>query len=99
MARETVLFSSEERTDSQRVAAFLHQLADRIIAREIILRHGDRELALTLPGHLVLELKVEEELKEAGKKRSLEIEIEWVEGGAAQGPVSLGRERLGAGDD
>lgn len=90
MGKETVLFSSEERTDTQQAAAFLRQLADKIAARQVILRQGENELVLTLPDHLILELKVEEELKGGKEKRTLEIEFEWLEGGAAQGPVSLG---------
>jgi amphi-Trp domain-containing protein len=89
MAKETVLFSSEERTDSQQAAAFLHQLADKIAQRQVVLRQGDNELVLVLPDQLVLELKVEEELKSGREKRTLEIEFEWFEGDAAQGSVSL----------
>jgi len=90
MGKETVLFSSEERTDSQRAAEFLRQLADKIAARQVILRQGDNELVLALPDHLILELKVEEEMKAGKEKRTLEIEFEWVEGCSAEGPVSLG---------
>jgi amphi-Trp domain-containing protein len=90
MAKETVLFSSEERTNSQQAAAFLRQLADKIASGTVILRQGDNELVLNLPDHLILELKVEEEVKSGREKRTLEIEFEWLEGDAAQGPVSLG---------
>lgn len=90
MARETVLFSSEERMDKDQVVAFLRQLADKISAGQVILKQGESELALTLPDRLVLEVKVEEEPKGGGMKRSLEIELEWVEGEASQGSVTLG---------
>jgi amphi-Trp domain-containing protein len=90
MGKETVLFSSEERTDIQKAAAFLRQLADKIAGRQVIFRQGENELVLIQPDHLILELKVEEELKSGREKRTLEIEFEWVEGDAAQGPVSLG---------
>jgi amphi-Trp domain-containing protein len=90
MGKETVLFSSEERTDSQQAAAFLRQLADKIAARQVILRQGENELVLTLPDHLILELKVEEELKGGKEKRTLEIEFEWIEGSVSEGPVTLG---------
>jgi amphi-Trp domain-containing protein len=90
MGKETVLFSSEERTDTQQAAAFLRQLADKIAARQVILRQGENELVLVLPDQLVLELKVEEELKSGREKRTLEIEFEWFEGGEAEGPVTLG---------
>ncbi len=91
MAKETVLFKSEERRALHDVAEFLHQLADRLAQNEVILRQGAEELILSIPNQVVLELKVEEEPKRKTTKRSLEIEIEWAEGDAADsGPVSLG---------
>jgi amphi-Trp domain-containing protein len=90
MGKETVLFSSEEKINSQQAAAFLHQLADKIAERQVVLRQGDNELVLVLPDQLVLELKVEEELKSGREKRTLEIELEWFEGGEAEGSVTLG---------
>lgn len=90
MGNETVLFSSEERVSAQQAAEFLRQLADKIVARQVILRQGESELVLTLPDQLVLELKVEEELKAGKGKRTLEIELEWMEGEPSQSPVALG---------
>lgn len=91
MAKETILFKSEERRELHNVAEFLHQLADRLAQNEVILRQGAEELILSIPNQVVLELKVEEEPKRKTTKRSLEIEIEWTEGGDADsGSVSLG---------
>lgn len=90
MAKEVVLFSSEEHTDAQRLSEFLHQLAEKVASRQITLRKGAEELTLQLPRNVVLEVKAEEEMKQSGPKRSLEIEIEWVEGQQDDGPLTLG---------
>ncbi len=90
MSNEIVLFSSEERTDVQHVSEFLRQLADKISAQEVILQKGSERLVLQLPRSVVLEVKVEEEAKRSGPQRSLEIEIEWMEGQQDDGPLTLG---------
>lgn len=86
MASEKVLFKSEERIQRREVVKFLEQIAGKIEQGEIILRRGGEELTLRLPENLVLEIKVEEE----GAKRSLELELEWKEGGQESGRTTLG---------
>jgi len=44
------------------------------------LRREVEELALDLPNNAILELKVEEEDRHGKTKRTLEIEIEWIDG-------------------
>jgi amphi-Trp domain-containing protein len=90
MGRETVLFSSEERSSAQDVASFLRQLADKIEQNEIILKQGAEEVRLAIPNNLILELKAEEEVKGERTQRSLEVELEWYEGEDADRSVSLG---------
>ena len=90
MGRETILFSSEEKKNLQSVAEFLHQLADKLAENNIILRQGTEELAVEIPNNVILEIKVEEELKRNKTQQSLEIEIEWVVGDTASGGVELG---------
>lgn len=90
MGKEKILFSSEEKTDAQRVAAFLHQLADRLLEGEITLKQGDKEVVTEIPGRLVLEVKLEDEAKKQRVKRGLEIELEWYVGETDPGGVSLG---------
>jgi len=90
MGKETVLFKSEEPRDLPSVVDFLRQLADKLAQNEVILRQGERELALSIPNRVVLELKVEEEAKATATKRTLEIEIEWTEGDDSAGGVTLG---------
>jgi amphi-Trp domain-containing protein len=90
MGKETVLFRSEEKRDIKSVSAFLHELADKLTENRVILRQGAEEIEVSLPNNVVLELKVEEELKKGRTHRSLEVEIEWIEGDEAGGPVSLG---------
>ncbi|MBT8762807.1 amphi-Trp domain-containing protein [Desulfohalobiaceae bacterium Ax17] len=89
MGREQVLFKSEERKTAQEVAVFLRQVADKIEQGSLILKQGTNEIVLSFPKNLTLEVKVEEETK-ARVKRTLELEIEWVEGEEEQGGVSIG---------
>ena len=89
MAKEVILFSSEERQTLPGVSAFLRQLADRLDSGQVILRKGDEELTLDIPTNVVLEIKAEEEAKKQRTQRSLEIEIEWYEG-EDEGTLSLG---------
>jgi amphi-Trp domain-containing protein len=90
MGKEVVLFSSEEPRDRQAVAAFLRQLADKLEQGQVILRQGEEEVTLDIPNNVILELKAEEEFKKKKTQRTLEVEIEWVVGDEAGGPVSLG---------
>lgn len=90
MGKEVVLFSSEERQDLRSVAAFLRELADKLDQNQVILRQGAEEVTLDIPNNVVLELKAEEEIEGGKTERSLEVEIEWVEGDESGGAVSLG---------
>jgi amphi-Trp domain-containing protein len=89
MGKEVVLFASEEHVSAQQVSDFLRQLADKVDAGEVTLSKGSESLTLNLPQNLVLEVKAEEEEKSKGTKRSLEVEIEWMEG-EDEGPLTLG---------
>ena len=90
MGREIVLFKSEERRELFAVAVFLRQLADKLDENQVILRQGAEEIVLDIPNNVVLELKAEEEDKKGKPKRTLEVEIEWIEGDESGGEVSLG---------
>ena len=90
MGKEVVLFSSEEPYDRKDVAGFLRQLADKLDQGRVILRQGKEEVILDIPNRIVLELKAEEEFKKKKTQRTLEVEIEWIVGDEAGGPVSLG---------
>ena len=90
MGKENVLFESEERKDLASVVAFLHQLADKLAENQVVLRQGSEEIVVDIPDSVVLELKVEEEDKKGKVKRTLEVEIEWLEGDESGGAVTLG---------
>lgn len=89
MGKEVVLFSSEEHTNAQDVSDFLRQLADKVASGEVTLSKGSESLTLHIPSKVVLEVKAEEEGKGKRSKRSLEVEIEWVEG-EEEGSLTLG---------
>ena len=88
MARETVLFKSEEKKASSDIANNLRQIADKIDDGSMILKQGSEEITLEFPKNMVLELKVEEE---QGKrlKKSFEIELEWVIGEEQAGGATI----------
>ncbi len=90
MGKEIVLFKSEERKDLASVVAFLHQLADKLAENQVVLRQGSEEIVIDVPDNVVLELKVEEEDKKGKIKRTIEVEIEWIEGDESGGVVTLG---------
>lgn len=92
MGKEVRLFKSEERRSRAEVGAFLHQLADKVAAGEVVLRQGANELTLALPGNVVLEVQVEDEDKGSrGTQHSLEVEIKWFDGDEGEGgPLALG---------
>jgi len=88
MARETVLFKSEEKKASSDIANNLRQIADKIDDGSMILKQGSEEITLEFPKNMVLELKVEEE---QGKrlKKSFEIELEWAIGEEQAGGATI----------
>ena len=91
MGRETRLFKSEERKNRSEVAAFLHQLADKIGEGRVVLRQGQQEITLELAHNLILEIQVEDEdKKRKGIQHSLELEIKWFDGDDGGGPLTLG---------
>ena len=90
MGQEKILFKSEEPRTASDIAEFLQQLAGKIKERQITLSRNDEKLVIDLPENLILELKVEEEIKKGKTKRSFEIEIEWLENGKPEGKVQLG---------
>jgi len=91
MGREVRLFKSEEKTNRNSVGEFLHQLADKIGAGQVILRQAGEEIVLELPESLILEVQVEDEEKGAkGVQHSLEVEIKWFDNGEDTGPLELG---------
>lgn len=90
MGKEIVLFKSEERKDLASVVVFLHQLADKLAENQVILRQGSEEIVIDVPDNVVLELKVEEEDKKGKIKRTIEVEIEWIDGDDSGGVVTLG---------
>lgn len=89
MGEEVVIFSSEERADRQRVCAFLRDLADRIEQGNLVLTKDGEETPVDIPDAVELEVKFEEETEGTSKEFSLEIELEWPEGGFSGG-VGLG---------
>lgn len=81
MPEEIVLVSSEERVDRDHVVAFLRDLADQIAEGHVRLTRDAETVEVEIPTDLVLEVELEEETEGDIVERSLEVELEWREGG------------------
>ena len=84
MGAEKILFKSEEKKTAAEAAAVLRTIAERLEQGHIQLKQAGNECSLSIPSNLVLEIKVEEKLKRRVRK-SLEIELEWLEGEEQEG--------------
>lgn len=90
MGKETRLFKSEEHKSVAEVSEFLHQVAERIISGEVVLRRGQKELVLNIPKNLILEVQAEDEDKKSkGIQHSLEIEIKWFDNDLQSGQLEI----------
>ena len=91
MGKEVRLFKSEEKRSRSEVGAFLHELADKLMEGQVVLRQGKEELNLHVPQNLILEIQVEDEdKKRRGIQHSLEVEIKWFDDDDEGGPLELG---------
>jgi amphi-Trp domain-containing protein len=93
MNQKRNLFKSKEKRTREEVSSFLRELADRISAGSIKLKHGEKEVNLDLSQHLTLEVKATEKQKlKNGLKYELELEIDWYENdqGQSDTPLQLG---------
>lgn len=92
MGEERTLYESESRRSTAEVVDFLQQLAHWLDDRQIAFDDGDETVVITIPDDVVLEIEIEEEDEGDGRvKRSLEVEIEWIEekaGSAASSAVA-----------
>lgn len=87
--KETVLFKSEEKMARSDVTAALRTIADKLDSGQLVLSMGEDQVSLEIPENVTLELKAEEEAgRRGGTKKSLEIEIEWMEGQEEEGKAS-----------
>ena len=91
MGRETRLFKSEEKKSRADVSAFMQQLADKIAQGQVVLKQGQEEITLEVPGNLILDVQVEDEDKGSrGIQHSLEVEIKWFDDQDGEGSLELG---------
>lgn len=84
MGKEQILFKSEEKMSLKEAASLLRTIANKIDKGRVILVQGDKETSLKIPQQVEVELKAEKEVGRKKTTKKLEIEIEWLVGGAAQ---------------
>jgi len=80
MSDEKNLYESEARRTTAEVIDFLQQLAQWLGDRRLAFDDNGGVVEMTIPDEVVLEIEIDEE--DEGKeyvKRTLEIEIEWLE--------------------
>ena len=88
---EEVLFETETRKSRAEVAAYLRSVADKLDGDgNVSLSAGDQSVDLTVPDSTEFEVKVEREAPAGAEtgELSLELEIEWDEGGD-DGPLNI----------
>ena len=83
-----VLFNSSETKSIDQVADFLQSLSEKMKTGSITFSRGGQSTSLDIPNVVQLEINAEEKSKARGgkaktSKRSLEISLEWEEGGEA----------------
>ncbi len=91
MGKEVVLFKNEEKMSSAEAAKLLRRVAKKIEAGEVILEQGKKNVKLSIPSQLEVQIKAE---KETGRKKTtmkLEVELEWPLGGGKEsaGPMKI----------
>ena len=77
---EKILFKSEEPKNLKEAADILRQIADKVETGNVVLKKGNQEVNILIPPKVVVEIEAEEKFKKGQIKKSLEIEIEWIEG-------------------
>lgn len=77
---DKILFKSEEKKNLKDTAKILKQIADKIETGTVVLKKGEKEVIVEIPPKITLEIEAEEKYKKGQIKKSLEIEIEWIEG-------------------
>lgn len=82
MGKEQILFKSEEKMSSAEAAQMLRTIADKVENGKVVLTQGEKKTTLKIPGNVELELKAEKETGRRKTTKKLEIEIEWIVGGA-----------------
>lgn len=82
MGKEQILFKSEEKMSSADAAQMLRIIADKIEKGKVALTQGAKKTTLKIPRQVEVELKAEKETGRRKTTKKLEIEIEWVVGGA-----------------
>lgn len=80
MAKKNVLIKSKERRNTQDIAAFLRQLADRLEQNEITLQRGSEEISMEVPSRVSFKLKVKEKTKKRRTKHGLKVTLKWQDG-------------------
>jgi len=85
MSDERNLYESETRRTTAEVIEFLQQLAQWLGDRRLAFDAKGGVVEMTIPDEVMLEIEIDEEDEGEGMvKRTLEIEIEWLEAGGAR---------------
>lgn len=87
---EKTLFEVEDKIDLISLSHFFKTLSEKILERRFEIQYGDKTVSLTLPSVVELEIEVEEDHSDIkGIKKSLEIELEWLENDLSKKSLKL----------
>ena len=94
MGEERTLYESESRQTIPDVVNFLQQLSQWIADQRIVIQDAEETVMIEIPHNVMLEIEVEEEDEGPNRvKRSLEIEIEWIEDKATRSVIDAEAEK------
>jgi len=80
MAKEQILFKTEEKLSSKEAAGIMRSIANKLEKGRVTLVQGEKETVLKIPDRVELEIKAERETGRKKTTKKLEVEITWVVG-------------------
>ncbi len=79
MSSKTVLYESKDTRLRYDIAVALRNLADSVAEGTLQIKDAFGSVCVTVNNEVKFEIEVQEKLKGHGVKRSVEIELEWME--------------------
>lgn len=79
MSSKTVLYESKDTKLRYDTAVILHSIADSIADGTLQIKDAFGSVCVTVDNEVKCEIEVQEKVKGHGVKRSVEIELEWME--------------------
>jgi amphi-Trp domain-containing protein len=89
MAEKKALYQSEEFISKAEFSEILKKIAEKIEKNELVFQQNGKDIPVQIPDNAKLEVSLTEKIKKNIKKMSLEIELDWDEGGKLSSGVRI----------